>query len=67
MERLLRDLQEEQGSLDSMVASLSEADWDRVTPFGNWSIRDEIIHLAYFDGYGTSCRLRTERGFCPAM
>lgn len=50
MENLCRDLGEEQAALDSMVADLAEADWDRITPFGDWSIRDEITHLAYFDG-----------------
>jgi len=50
MESLCRDLREEQASLDGMVALLAETDWDRATPFGEWTIRDEIIHLAYFDG-----------------
>ena len=50
MESLCRDLREEHESLDGMVAPLAETDWDRTTPFGDWTIRDEIIHLAYFDG-----------------
>ena len=52
MESICRDLRDEHSSLDGMVAQLSEAEWDRVTPFGDWSIRDEIIHIAYFDGTG---------------
>ena len=52
MESLLGDLGEEQGSLDAMVAPLAETEWDLTTPFAGWSIRDEIIHLAYFDGTG---------------
>lgn len=52
MESLLRDLRAEHVSLDDMVAPLAEMEWDLATPFGNWSIRDEIIHLAYFDGTG---------------
>ncbi len=52
MESLCRDLRDEQASLDGIVAPLAEADWNRTTPFGDWSIRDEIIHLAYFDGTG---------------
>jgi uncharacterized protein (TIGR03084 family) len=52
MEGLCRDLRDEQAVLDTMVAPLAESDWNRATPFGDWSIRDEIIHLAYFDGTG---------------
>ncbi len=52
MESLCRDLRAEHAALEAMVAPLQEADWDRPTPFGDWSIRDEIIHLAYFDGTG---------------
>lgn len=50
MESLCRDLREEYESLERMVAPLAETDWDRATPFGSWTIRDEIIHLAFFDG-----------------
>jgi uncharacterized protein (TIGR03084 family) len=50
MEGLCRDLRDEHESLDGMVAPLAETDWDRTTPFGEWTIRDEIIHLTYFDG-----------------
>jgi uncharacterized protein (TIGR03084 family) len=52
MESLLKDLREEHNSLDTMVAPLTEEEWDLVTPFVGWSIRDEVIHLAYFDGTG---------------
>jgi uncharacterized protein (TIGR03084 family) len=52
MKSLCQDLREEYASLDRMVAPLADADWDKVTPFGNWTVRDEIIHLAYFDGKG---------------
>lgn len=52
MKSLCQDLREEHSSLDKMVAPLAKNDWDKVTPFGDWTIRDEIIHLAYFDGTG---------------
>ncbi len=35
-----------------MVAPLTETDWDKATPFADWTIRDEITHLTYFDGAG---------------
>ena len=47
---LCRDLAEEHAALDSMVAGLEEKVWDRLTPAAGWTIRDEITHLAYFDG-----------------
>jgi uncharacterized protein (TIGR03084 family) len=52
MESLCRDLRAEHAVLDEMVTPLTEADWDKATPFGDWSIRNEIIHLAFFDGTG---------------
>jgi uncharacterized protein (TIGR03084 family) len=35
--------------LDNLVAPLSEAQWNLITPFLGWSIKTEIAHLAYFD------------------
>lgn len=52
MVSLCSDLREEQAALDAMVTPLAEDDWDKITPFEGWSIRDEITHLAYFDGTG---------------
>ncbi len=52
MESLCRDLREEHESLDRLVAPLTDRDWDKATPFGGWSIRDEITHLTYFDAAG---------------
>jgi uncharacterized protein (TIGR03084 family) len=36
-------------ALDSIVASLDLASWDRPTPCDGWSVRDQIAHLAHFD------------------
>ncbi|PKN64706.1 MAG: TIGR03084 family protein [Deltaproteobacteria bacterium HGW-Deltaproteobacteria-10] len=52
MESLCRDLREEHKSLDQIVVTLTDREWDKATPFGKWSIRDEITHLAYFDATG---------------
>ena len=46
---LLQDLLDEQASLDAIVASLDEADWDLPTPSPRWSVTDQIGHLCYFD------------------
>lgn len=50
MKNLIRDLAEEYESLDGVVASLAQDQWDRETPFASWTVRDEISHLAFFDG-----------------
>ncbi|MEZ4602903.1 MAG: maleylpyruvate isomerase N-terminal domain-containing protein [Desulfobacterales bacterium] len=48
MKSICNDLAAEQASLDDMVKSLNDG-WQTVTPFFNWTIKDEISHLAYFD------------------
>ena len=47
---LLEDLLDEQASLDEIVASLDDRDWDLPTPSPRWSVTDQIGHLCYFDG-----------------
>ena len=49
-DRLLRDLQAEHDDLVSAMDGISEADWDAATPAPDWSVRDQISHLAFFDG-----------------
>ena len=46
---LIGDLAAEQEALEAVVTTLAEALWDRPTPFYEWTIRDEICHLAFFD------------------
>lgn len=46
---VLQDLLDEQESLDQIVASLDDADWDLPTPSPGWTITDQIGHLTYFD------------------
>ena len=46
---LLQDLLDEQASLDEVMASLDEGDWDLTTPSPRWSVTDQIGHLCYFD------------------
>jgi len=49
---LIDDLDAEYGSLHALVAPLAADDpaWDTVTPAEGWAVRDQISHLAYFDG-----------------
>jgi uncharacterized protein (TIGR03084 family) len=52
MEEMLTDLNEEYEALDDVVTGLSETDWRRATPFLDWSVQEEISHLAFFDAMG---------------
>jgi uncharacterized protein (TIGR03084 family) len=47
---LLDDLVAETASLRRVLAGLTERDWDTPTPATGWNIRDQVSHLAYFDG-----------------
>ena len=49
MKSICKDLADEQASLDELVKDLDTDGWQMVTPFFNWTIKDEISHLAYFD------------------
>lgn len=49
MKSICKDLAAEQASLDKMVKDLDDDGWQIKTPFFDWTIKDEISHLAYFD------------------
>jgi uncharacterized protein (TIGR03084 family) len=49
LEAIRRDLEAEHADLDGYVASLSDTEWDVVTPAEPWTIRHQIAHLAFFD------------------
>jgi uncharacterized protein (TIGR03084 family) len=49
MQQICDDLDAELASLDALVASLDEAEWDTPTPAVGWSVRDQISHLWFFD------------------
>ena len=46
---LLDDLLAETRSLHTVVHPLDDATWDTPTPAPGWSIKDQMVHLAYFD------------------
>jgi len=44
------DLRDEQEALDTVVADISEGQWNTPTASPRWSVHDQIGHLTYFDG-----------------
>jgi len=49
MKQICSDLAWEQASLDTLVGGLEDPVWEIVTPCGDWTVKDQICHLAYFD------------------
>ncbi|MBW1898520.1 MAG: TIGR03084 family protein [Deltaproteobacteria bacterium] len=49
MKNTCRDLSLEYDALDAIVSGLDESEWEIITPFYGWTIKDEISHIAYFD------------------
>jgi uncharacterized protein (TIGR03084 family) len=47
---LCDDLAAEHAALDALVAALPEVAWDTPTPAAGWTVRDQVGHLAYYDG-----------------
>ncbi|WP_448628290.1 TIGR03084 family metal-binding protein [Geodermatophilus sp. URMC 64] len=50
MAALTADLAAESAELYEVLSVLAEPDWGRDTPAAGWTIRDQVTHLAYFDG-----------------
>jgi uncharacterized protein (TIGR03084 family) len=53
MDPICNDLQAETDDLVSILAGLTDDQWDLATPADGWSIRDQISHLTFFDHTGT--------------
>lgn len=49
MEKICTDLKAEHGDLGNFLSGLGEKQWQIITPFFDWTIKDQIRHLAYFD------------------
>ena len=47
---LVADLAAETSELAAVLASLTPQDWDAATPAEGWAVRDQVTHLAFFDG-----------------
>jgi len=50
MGALTADLAAESAELYEVLSMLAEPEWDRDTPAAGWTVRDQVTHLAYFDG-----------------
>ena len=48
--QLVADLRAEHEAVVKILAPLPESQWDVVTPSQPWTVRDQIVHLAFFDG-----------------
>ncbi len=66
LHELLRDLADEHADLDRIVAAIGAAGWDRPTPAEGWAVRDQISHLAFFDGTATQAVV-DPAGFASAL
>jgi len=53
MEQICADLKAEYDLLDSIVSKLDNAGWATKTYCDDWTIQEEIAHIAFFDGTGT--------------
>jgi len=52
-EELLQDLVDEHRALETVLARMSDAQWDRSTHAPGWSARDQVTHLAHSDEAAT--------------
>lgn len=49
VQKLVSELEEEQQSLQDLLAGIAEKDWLRPTPAQGWDVRDTVSHLADTD------------------
>jgi len=49
MKEIIADLRAEQESLDGLLATLKDAQWDLATPAIPWTVKDSVSHIAYVD------------------
>jgi len=50
MKQICSDLNAEHEALEAVLADLDEKQWMTMTPSPGWNIKDQVCHLAYFDG-----------------
>lgn len=50
MKQICSDLKAEHGALEAVLVDLEEDKWLTMTPSPGWNIKDQVCHLAYFDG-----------------
>lgn len=49
MEKLINDLDAEYRALEEPIFPLNEEQWETTTPLANWTIKEQIRHIAYVD------------------
>ena len=49
MKEIVDDLRGEQESLDGLLATLKDEQWDLPTPAIPWTVKDSVSHIAYID------------------
>jgi uncharacterized protein (TIGR03084 family) len=59
--QLADDLAAETRELERLLEPLDPAGWERSTPAPGWAIRDQVSHLAYFDGAATLAAVDPDR------
>lgn len=50
MKQICSDLKAEHDALEEVLLDLDEKQWMIMTPSPGWNIKDQVCHLAYFDG-----------------
>ena len=64
MHQILADLVAEQQALDQFLQTVKDRDWKTKTPAAGWDVRDQVSHLAFFEG--TTLFDRVGRVVCEA-
>lgn len=49
LNQILDDLAAEHEALDAVVSGLADEQWELMTPAEDWTVKDQISHLAFFD------------------
>lgn len=61
LDELVEALAAETVALEAIVRDLDEAAWDTPTPASSWTVRDQLVHLAWFDDAATTAALDPDR------
>ncbi len=62
LDEVIRDLEAEMASLESVIAKLPEEFWERRTHADGWAVRDQVAHLAELD-YKSALAITDEAAF----
>ena len=65
MKQICSDLEWQYQEFDELVTRLDEKQWCLKTPFFQWTIFDEVAHIAFFDHEALLALEDLDRVFCP--